>query len=366
MTAVQTISQQAYDEKMSIAIGIQPIRKTVALGELNIISQGSIRIKDNLLPMNDKAFSQLAKILGVPIQFQGRVDKYFGKESTSQIVNKMKSALIKQGMSTITMVADPKRKTIIGFLKKESQYVSNSTFFGVANDIINDHNLLVRDFSIGDNGGDITINCFNDKLDFQIGDHKDEFFQGGITFSNSLDKGIIISPYMNRLTCLNGMIGDSFGETYKLTGLGAKKMEELRGNLKSLEKRNYKPFGFDARVNKAMDTKCSYAELQNAAELIMLSSGARINEISRWVPLEETDDKFTKFGIPPYTLTPDKRKNAKTGTSVWDMVNGLTHFATHDNAFNVSPGSRMTIQREAGKIIAGTYDMENIVHSPFD
>lgn len=366
MAAVQTLSQQVYDTRMAHAISIQPVRKTVPLGDLRIINTGLIHIKDKPIAMNRKAFSQLAKILGVPIQFQGRVDKFFGEEATSQIVNKMKSALVQQGMSTITVVANPREKQIVGFLKRDSQFVSNSTFFGVANDIISDQNLLVRDFSIdGDNGG-ITINCFNPKAGFQIGDFKDEFFQGGITLSNSLDKGIIVSPYMNRLVCLNGMIGESFGESHKLKGLGPTYMQELRTHLDALEKRNYKPFAFEERVNKAMKTQCSYAELEAAAELVMGCSGAKVNEISGWVPIQETNTKYIDFGIIPSMMSAEKKKNAKTGTSVWDMVNGLTHFATHDNVFKVSEDDRRNIQKEAGKIMAGTYDMENIVISPFN
>jgi len=366
MAAVQTLSQQVYDARMAQALKVQPIRKTVPLGDVRIINTGVIHIKDKPIAMNRQAFSQLAKILGVPIQFQGRVDKFFGEEATSSIVNKMKSALIQQGMSTITIVANPKEKQIIGFLKRDSQYVSNGTFFGVANDIIDDHNLLVRDFSINPDDGGITINCFNPNAGFQIGDHKDEFFQGGITLSNSLDKGIIVSPYMNRLVCLNGMIGESFGESYKLKGLGPSYMEELRNHLGSLEKRNYKPYSFEERVNKAMTTNCSYAELEAAAELIMGHSGAKKEEIGKWVPIQETDKKFIDYGIIPSLMNADKKKNAKTGTSVWDMVNGLTHFATHDSVFKVSEDDRRVIQKEAGKIMAGTYDMENIILSPFN
>ena len=65
-------------------------------------------------------------------------------------------------------------------------------------------------------------------------------------------------------------------------------------------------------------------------------------------------------------MNADKKKNAKTGTTVWDMVNGLTHFATHDSVFKVSEDDRRVIQKEAGKIMAGTYDMENIILSPFN
>jgi hypothetical protein len=119
-------------------------------------------------------------------------------------------------MSTITLVASPTSKMITGFLKLASEYISNSSFFEVANQVIDQHSLLVRDLSINPSSGSVTINCFNPNAEFSIGGLKDEFFQGGITLSNSLQKGMITSPYLNRLVCTNGMIGDSFQENYKL------------------------------------------------------------------------------------------------------------------------------------------------------
>lgn len=366
MSEVSTLSQQVFDSRKASAIQIQPVRKTVPLGQIEIVNPGLIRMDGNPIPMDRKAFSQLARILGVPVQFQGRVDKFFGESTTSQIVNKMKSALVKQGMSTITMIANPRQKQIVGFLRKESQYISNSTFFGVAEDIISDHNLLVRDFSIDPDNGGITLNCFNPQAGFQVGDFKDEYFQGGITLTNSIDKGIIVSPYLNRLVCLNGMIGEGFGEVYKIGGIGPRHMEELRSHLGALAKRQYKPFSFEERVKKAMNTKCSFAELEAAAQLIITNSGAKKEEIASWNPIHATEAKFMEHGIFPTAMNEDKKKNAKTGTTIWDMVNGLTNFATHDNVFKVSEDSRRLIQREAGAIISGTYDMENVVVSPFN
>jgi hypothetical protein len=73
-----------------------------------------------------------------------------------------------------------------------------------------------------------------------------------------------------------------------------------------------------------------------------------------------------KAGIMPSLMNAEKKKNAKTGTSVWEMVNGLTHFATHDSIFKLSDDARRIIQKEAGAIVSGTFDMENVVVSPFN
>lgn len=366
MANLETLSQAVYNQRVEYAIKTQPIRKTVPLGSLEVLNTEAVSINGKSIRMSKKAFSQLAKILGVPIQFQGRVDKFFGEEANRSLVNKMKSALVQQGMSTITVVASPVNKEIVGFLKRENEYISNGSFFEMAGNILNDHSLLVRDFSIDGGNGDITINCINPTSNFGLKDLKDEFFQGGITLSNSLDQGLIVSPYINRLICTNGMIGEAFTEKLKLKSLFSIHMEEFRKHLSEIEKREYKPFAFEERVNKAITTKASFAELECAAELIMNNSGARSEEISKWIPYQETANEYTKFGKSPLTMNLEQKKNAKTATPIWDIVNGLTHFSTHESAYRVDEASRRIIQKEAGALLAGRYNMENQVASPFD
>jgi hypothetical protein len=65
-------------------------------------------------------------------------------------------------------------------------------------------------------------------------------------------------------------------------------------------------------------------------------------------------------------MSKERKKNAKTGTSVWEVINGLTHFATHDNGIRVDESSRRNIQVLAGQLLAkSSYDMQNMVASPF-
>jgi hypothetical protein len=366
MAAVQTLSQAVYDQKVAYAIKNQPIRKTIPLGSLNVLNTGAINVDGKVIPMSKDAFKQLARILGVPVQFQDRVDKFFGEEANRSLVNKMKSALIKQGMSTITLVASPTTKQIVGFLRKENEYISNGSFFEMASNVLNDHSLLVRDFSIDSDRGGVTINCINPTSNFGLKDLKDEFFQGGITLSNSLDEGLNVSPYINRLVCLNGLIGESFSENFQLKSLYSQHIEEFSKHLRELEKREYIPFAFEERVNKSITTNASYAELEAAAHLIMDASGAKKDEISKWIPILETQNRYEAFGKPTFIMSAEQKKNAKTGTPVWDLVNGLTHFSTHESAFKVSEDHRRSIQKEAGNILAGVYDMENQINSPFN
>jgi len=64
-------------------------------------------------------------------------------------------------------------------------------------------------------------------------------------------------------------------------------------------------------------------------------------------------------------MSKEQKKNAKTGTPIWDVINGLTHFSTHDNGFRIDDYDRRRVQMEAGRMLTKEFDMANIVKSPF-
>jgi hypothetical protein len=361
----KSISQKKYDSIKNVAVGSQPIRKVIPLSNLRVLNSEAVEINGSIIAMTSAAFKQLAKILGVPIQFQGRVEKLFGNDAKSEIVNKMKTALILNGMSTITVVANPRSKQIVGFLIKESSYTTNQAFLSLIEGVISDHGLGIRDFTVDRTDGGMSISCFNEKAEYMVGGLKDEIFNGGVTFQNSLDKGMIVSPYMNRLVCANGMIGEAFSESLKVKNLNTSSIQSFRTHLDQLAKKDFKPKTFEERVNAAIKTKASFAELEAAADLIMRTSGAKTEEISSWVPYRETMLEYAKVGIPTLGFSKEQKKNAKTGTSIWDLVNGLTHYSTHKHGLIIGDYDRKVVQKEAGSLLSETFDMENQVDSPF-
>lgn len=365
MELLKTLTQEDFRIKADLATSVQPVRKTVSLGNLEILGDSLIKVEGKTIPMTPKAFTQLATILGVPIQFQGRVDKLFGAEAKKDIVNKMKSALIRQGMTKLTLVASPTTKEIVSFLKKESGFISHQGFFGLVSGSIGDQGLSVRDFTISEDGTAVTISCFDPRAEYAIDGLKDEFFQGGVTFSNSILNGLSVSPYINRLVCLNGMIGASFEDNIRMKDLSNSSIEIFRGKMNELAKRDYQPKNFINRAITAMKTNASYAELESSADLILGASNVTIPDLSNWIPYLETNEAFAQFGLPPVSLNPAQKKTAKTGTSMWELVNGLTHFSTHNSQYKISDESRRAIQRKAGDLLAKTFDMENLVVTPF-
>jgi hypothetical protein len=94
-------------------------------------------------------------------------------------------------------------------------------------------------------------------------------------------------------------------------------------------------------------------------------SDADHKELEAWVPLHNTRAKFHESRIDTISFSTAQKKGAKTGTSVWDLVNGITHFATHDNGFKIDDYDRRRLQVEASRMLTKDFDMANFVPSPF-
>jgi hypothetical protein len=359
-----TISQDDYNSKMARAIASQPIRKTVPLASVEIVDSETIRLDGNRISMDQRAFSQLARILGVPVTFQQRVTKLFNEEAISSIVNKMKEAMAIRGVTTVCLVASPRDKKIVSVIKNESSMISNVAFFESIESVISDHNLSVRDFTIDFDGG-VHINTVAPNSGWELMGFKDEHFQGGMAFFNSPSGGFQISPYINRLSCLNGVVAMKFSETHKVKSINPLALGEFYDNMDLFARRGFKPGSFDNRIELSMNTMASYAELEAAAELITETSGLERKDIAKWNSISETSATYERHGMSPMLMSEEQKKNAKTGTPVWDVINGLTHFATHDNGIIVPEFSRRKVQIEAGNLFSSKYDMENLVSSPY-
>ena len=61
-------------------------------------------------------------------------------------------------------------------------------------------------------------------------------------------------------------------------------------------------------------------------------------------------------------LNHDQQKNAKTALSVWDVINGVTDFASHNYGYEMKDNSAANLQMQAGSMLCkDSYDTSNLV-----
>lgn len=366
MSRFETLSQSVFDTKTKEAIAVSPLRKEVSLKEVEIVKSNVLRYQDRNIPMEDAAFKGLCKIIGLPTGFDKTFSEAFGDKARQSLVNRLKVAVQAKGKTTVSLVLNPETKRIVSVQPDPKNLVSNQTFMDTTSRIVDKYGLEVNNFSIGNNGG-VIINASSPKNAWGLAGLTNEEHYGGVSFTNSPDAGFKVSPFMYRLVCANGMIGTSFNESISLGQMDAKTMESFWANLNELAERSFKPSLFEEKARLAMNTNASLWELQNAHDVLRKYSNAEHNELEAWIPLGTTKEAFHRARIDTFTMGKDQMKNARTGVSVYDVIQGLTHFSSSDNGFKIADYDNRKIQYEAGALLAKkSFDMANQVRSPFN
>jgi len=324
--AIQTLSSSLIEQRKVATLEAQNLRKVVPFRDINLIDGESIEYNGQKINLTKNAFKNLLGLLGMSNQFAQKFESLFTKEAKSQFINTMKNAMASNSgkLSEVTMVLNPISKSVVAITKKDQFGISNQQFMGVAENIIDNHGMDVTNWSVDPGTGIVTINAFNPNANFAVQGLSNEVFTGGVTFQNSPKDGFQVLPYINRQWCTNGLTAPMSEESYTLNSLDQGSMEKFFENMNNLRKNNFAPTGFADRVRAAHNTPASLNELQFAHNLIEPFAGERADN---WIPLSENMNAFYKAGFE--SLNSNQMKHAKSNTSVWDVINGVTHFATH-------------------------------------
>jgi hypothetical protein len=324
--AIQTLSSSLIEKRKVETLEAQNLRKVVPFRDINLIDGESIEYNGQKINLTKNAFKNLLGLLGMSNQFAQKFETLFTKEAKSQFINTMKNAMASNSgkLSEVTLVLNPISKSVVAITKKDQFGISNQQFMGVAENIIDNHGMDVTNWSVDPGTGIVTINAFNPSANFAVQGLANEVFTGGVTFQNSPKDGFQVLPYINRQWCTNGLTTAMAQEAYTLQSLDQGSMEKFFENMNELRKNNFAPTGFADRVRAAHNTPASLSELQFAHNLIEPFAGERADN---WIPLAENMNAFYKAGFE--SLNSNQMKHAKSNTSVWDVINGVTHFATH-------------------------------------
>ena len=364
--AITTLSNSLIDQRKVQTLEAQNLRKQVHFRDINIIDSETIEYNGSRISITKSAFKNLLSLLGMSQAFAQKFETLFTKEAKAQFINTMKNAMSSNSgkLSEVTLVLNPITKSVVAVTKKEEFGISNKQFMGVAENIIDNHSMEVSNWSVDPGTGIVTINAFNPNANFSVQGLSNEVFTGGVTFQNSPKDGFQVLPYVNRQFCTNGLTTAFAQEAYTLNSLDAGSMEKFFENLNELRKNNFAPVGFGDRVRIANDTPASLHELQFANGLIEPYAGERSDS---WIPYAENMNAYYRAGFE--TLSTDQLKGAKSNTSVWDIVNATTHFASHGAGIidtNMQDFNATELMVKAGNLFGKKrFDHENSMPNPF-
>ena len=367
MRSITTLSQSAFDVKKAEAINNQLMRKEITLSEFNVIDNNHIDVDGVKIEVTDKAFGKLLGRLRIPKAFAKRFSDGFGNDGLRQLITMMKSAKSSRNEQTVTLLVDPNSRKITDILPAGYASISQESFIDFASRYIDQYNLGVTHMGSSQYGG-TQINCVAPQGMFNVPGMTNEVFNTGVTFRNTPTRGLEVSPYLERLICANGMTSTAFAENYGLHNLNDKNINEFNEHMIRMASTNFQPVGLADNIKKANNTDASLAEIQRAASSILsLDKNIDYNYIQKYIPVDRAMKAYSDLGADPNTFTKAQMKNAKSGMSVWDVVNGMTNFASNDTKFNINEGKMGNLMVTAGNILCKKqYDTEGVLDiNPF-
>ena len=359
MPQIQTLSQTAIDGRKAETRNSQSLRKTVAIRDIQLINDTTIEYQGKRLAITKDAFKGLMKMIGMSQTFASKFEKLFNPETKAKFINQMKNAMATQ-LNEITIILSPTTKKIVGFSKKPTDLISHERFIGLTDRLVDQNGFEITNWGVDANNGSVTINAFNPKAQFGVDGVANEVFTAGLTMKNSPLGGIQVMPYVNRLWCANGCTTAMASESYALNDLSADSMEKFFEHMSQLRKNKFIPTGFQDRVKQAIETPASMREMSWAHNQIKNHVG---DKTESWIPLMENEAAYSKANIG--IVEP---KSAKSNQSIWSVVNGMTHVATHAPdmfAMNMQDKDSTELMVQAGNLLGKQWNLQGATRSPF-
>ena len=367
MKELTTLSPTAFQARKAEAVRNEVMRKEISLSEFNVIDNTHIEVDGVKIELTPFAFKRLLGRLRIPTAFAKRFESGFGSDGLQQLVQMMKTMKSSKNDQTVTLLVDPRAKKVTNILPAGYASISNEAFIDFAEGYINQYGLEVKDFGSDPSGG-ATINCVSPNSVFSVPGMSDEIFNTGVTFRNTPTRGLEVSPYLNRLVCSNGMTSTSFSETYGLHELTDKSIREFNDHMISMASTGFQPVGLADKIKSANNTDASIAEVQRAMSA-MLSTDKKIDYeyMQRYLPINRVMKAYSDIGAEPSTFTTKQLQNAKSGLSIWEVVNGITNFASNDTRYNIDDHKTGNLMVSAGNLLMKkNFDTEALIQfDPF-
>lgn len=334
--------------------------KRVNLSEIDIKDDRTIIYKGIELPLKNKAFKDLMNCLSLSNKSILRMKK-ISEGVSHKLIKLMREATLQLKNVEVILCMDGEKDIYRMFTSnKQFKMMPKSTtfdlvdkFMGFFSDTIIDHTWSTP--------GSYGIHIRFPGVEAALKSMPDEVFQFGLTFENSLDKGIIVSPYNNRLSCDNGMSTVSNMVNFKLErGADTDSYMRFYQGVISMKNNDFLAKPFLKKMKKALGTRASISELLYGVSVLTRYSNVG-KDVDLYLPYEFEKQRYSSKRYDFAKMTEDQKKIAKSSITVADLINALTDFASHNYSYQVTDYQRTLIQTFAGNLLTKrSFDQEDL------
>lgn len=364
-TKQKVLSTQQYEIFKKNVLNNTVFKQPVFLKDINIIDTQTIEIKGRSIFMTSKAMSQLMSVIGLPAVTTSSLIGTIGTSSTINIANilkttKDKTIIVGKGSNkretqkSIAAIIDKNEGMIVGFSTSMKQIMPNSIYIETLEKLMdNNKDMQIVHANMSSEG--IQVNMRNPKWEFNIGDNKDEDFWAGLSYI-SIDEGVFIDQYLERLVCENGM-------TYKNKNSSIEcRQEELVGPFIQAVNRlkSTTTMAFQTRIEKYKEIYASVAEVGQTYQFmktLMNDKDYALPTLKNLIPVDEIKKTFREqTGINNVFSAPEAMQSKLISPlKYWDLINDVTYFSSHyeniSGGGSISPNNRNALMAYAGNMV---------------
>lgn len=345
-------TKRSYSEFKKEAIQNYPLFKTVPAGNLNYVDNDVLECDGLQMSFSQAAVNKMGRILKIPALGPNAFAKLESKELRLGLKNEILKDYGKD--KSITLLANRIQGRVTQVLEKE--IVSPDAYFDNFERIMNSDKFSIKEMNFDEYGlpsisvvGDKTLNFNNSAA---------EDFNTGLTFAHNNEGDLSLMSYLFRIICSNGMIAKDLENDFVFDS------NDFYNKIVSLKNNNYISPKLNDYFLRAMTNKASLQEVKDAGKLILNRTlqGINYSEIEQWNQYEKLNKVYRdRYNVGGFNEM--QRKQILTDVSLWDLVNGITDFASHDYGYKVN---RTDLQIEAyGFLMRNKIDALNVLPTPF-
>lgn len=365
------LSQSQFNQAKADLSGNDPLVKRVKLSDIvlddNSIKHNAIEIEGSRVPVSNKFFNRLGQMVNINSGLITKMNKNSDKEIETKLLKSVKSySETRDGGKEFLLIGDKKTHAVTNIVRADKyNRLSNETLFKTAETIMNEISDMHIE-SIDTNGpGGLSINMIHgSQVGYeQIG--KDEVFRFGISLVNGQAQSRV-DDFFYRLACANGAVARNLTTAFEF-GQGQDAFRELLEQMAAWAKTGFVPATFQERLDRAMTTNASYAELERALysvtnaiqekDPVLKANLIRGAEQQFFPEFDATTKRIFRKGYNPLQLTDAQKRFIKTDATIWDIVNELTWIGSHDTAFGLNNHKGFKV--DGGNLFAKNWDLEH-------
>ncbi|MBR5686914.1 MAG: hypothetical protein IKX36_03030 [Prevotella sp.] len=322
-------------------------KEIVALGE-NHYSVGNATFE-----VSSNVAKEIDRFAGIKRgQTQIAHDSY-GEQGVTNLRNFFGQAEGKKGKHLV-LAANTQSKQIVEAIPIKDSMITPDVFFGFAEMFMDKNQYLPEqvEYATHENNG-ISILLRPVKEQFMEYAPGDEFLSNGLYMKWNPGE-INMGNYYERLVCLNGATQMSYHSITRANSPDVATMERLLNvtSDSALLKSNTETMLLSART--AMRTTASVRELGAAVQLLN-KHGMSPEEANVIIPYEQTKDKYARAGYPTDS---QHMAQAKSESTVWELFNMLTYFATHNQLWRNQDIRRTSLMESSVSLLMRERDIK--------